>query len=449
MTIQNLSCYSIQTGQFLLPSPASSTDSEKALAQIDCVPCPLEVSDLDKGPLSSRTDIPPPEGELGREVSSVFSQVIPLPCSKKPAEVPQDLIFPSLEPHLRPLLPLQEELQDVALGKVNVYEVDLFSDHLEPNEVYPENGKPYLDQMDPGHIVSAGTERSFFSLALAPRHCQGLIMVDINDRVVAYNRFNILLLMISNTMEEYARLSDRLSSDKEEKNRVDEIRKLAEKSPYLSEKLRSHYLAELENYAKAFFFKNTIEILCKMWRKERKEGVRFGRTLPDRKFFTNVLYFENLELFNKLQHYARSGNIIAKLGNIENLEFLGRLPIGVIDVSNIGDYQLLDLGTKHPIKVIFTQLLPYATRYNFRIAELITEEEKLEIREFFQKYEELILATTPLKMSPSLLQNYVATQWKGAFRRGSEDYTPVFSKQMLEATRRLQQEEQANLMGSD
>ena len=280
---------------------------------------------------------------------------------------------------------LEQNLAAQALQPVDVNTSIDFDSFLKPNEFNVYKIKEHLDQQEKtGAIVSTGTERSFFDLALCnPEKCTGLIVRDINPKVKAYVDFNTLLLRLANDVNEYAQLSADLMSLADLKKWVEESelplddkkyflenpimieqllfenqdlnRKKREilmiRTQYLRQRIEQscippvvqhYYLHYLNDFAEIYF--NTD----KSWRGSNKI------------LFQGVQYHENPELFYKLQRFARSGNIIATIGNINDLRFLDQLSIGIVDISNIPDYIIMDFqgGKNFRPRIVWTYLHP-------------------------------------------------------------------------------------------
>ncbi len=227
---------------------------------------------------------------------------------------------------------LENTFEDLTMTSVNIHQKINFTDYLHPNEGTPEGIKKHLALVeDPGLIVSTGTERSFFDLALcAPQKCHGLVVRDINPRVKAYVDFNTMLLRLAEDRVEYEQLSSDICSDPEETIpgglRIETIRKKLEESD-IPEPVKSYYLKHLDDFATIYFLRGKKE-----WRTSRFIAP----------FFQNVQYQKDDRLFEQLQTYAKAGKIIATMGDINDLRFLADHRVAVIDVSNIPDYILLN-----------------------------------------------------------------------------------------------------------
>ena len=234
---------------------------------------------------------------------------------------------------------------------------------LEPNEYYPERMVSHMQLAEPGCFVSVGTERIFFACALDPNNlCQGMVVRDIDPKVKAYNDFNVLLLRISDSREEYVKLStkpdymnDSFYYHKTQllKERIPLIRdKLIASN--MSEKMKAYYLEHLEEFALIYFNTNQL------WRtiiKDKFEGCRYD--LVD-------------TLFTRVQKLAREGNIISTVGCINNLGFLGDRKITLMDTSNIADTTPInpEFGTFCTPRLIRTTGIPFANFTSMKFTPL-------------------------------------------------------------------------------
>ncbi len=204
-----------------------------------------------------------------------------------------------------------------------------FTDYREPNEGTPKNIKAHLNIMEKGWIVSTGTERSFFNLLLSPQNrCEGLIIRDINPKVKSYCDSLILLLYISDSLEEFIDLSAKSKKFSEEKK----IR--------IREKIIS---SDMSSKMKEYHLDNFIENGRNYLDCEHLPSIKtFDGTRNRVGDNTGVDYHKDRCLFDKLQQYARKGRIIATVGGIDNLKFVGDRVVAVVDVSNIPDYTPLN-----------------------------------------------------------------------------------------------------------
>jgi hypothetical protein len=234
-----------------------------------------------------------------------------------------------------------------------------FKDYLDPNELIDQPLgrdasysspdckdiplKDHLSTMRKGYAVSVGTERSFFLLALADPHlCDGLVVRDINPKVKAYVDFNVLLLRISSSREEYCSLAKRPSIDDYSK-RLEIILAKITTTGDLPGNLKEYYRKNLENFAKVYYCQSSKE-----W--AEKDSYLYEK-------FYSVHYYEDDGLFTKLQRYAKQGRIISSVGSINDLSSFHDLPISLIDTSNVSAYEFLDIhgcAFDVPVTIIYT-----------------------------------------------------------------------------------------------
>ncbi len=249
--------------------------------------------------------------------------------------------------------------------------------YLSPNETYPERMASHLKSVPHGYTIGTGAERNFFTLALAdPAKTQGVVIVDLNHCIKAYNDFLVLLLAISETKEAFQQLSEPISEqqiesvpqlikrkwpsnepiyDFNKKNclpfgkRVEQIReKLAIGS--LPDRIKKYYEKNLESCAKVYFSPRNY------WRNNTTGA------------FEGVGYHQNDLQFKQLHHYALSGNIVSVIGNFEDLgtKIPTSLPIGLLDVSNIPEstYKIDLLSRIAPFCILHTNIFFDDQTYN-------------------------------------------------------------------------------------
>ena len=217
---------------------------------------------------------------------------------------------------------------------IDVHATIDFDDFLIPNEFSPFSIKEHLDLIEePGLYVTTGTERAFFGLSLFnPEKCRGMVVIDINPRVIAYVNFNIMLLRISKDRFEYQALSEFILPYSDRPEEEMESRLLVIKEKLLSdndipEPIKTYYLSNLEDFGSIYFLR-----IYEDWRSEKND-----------QWFQGVQYYNDDRLFQVLQYFAKEGKIITILGDINNLHFLDGQKIAVVDISNIDDYALIDL----------------------------------------------------------------------------------------------------------
>ncbi len=295
---------------------------------------------------------------------------------------------------------LEEEFGHICFTPVDVYKEINFLDYLEPNEGNVIDVKPHIVKMrGQGLIVSTGTERSLFDLALStPCKCEGLVVRDINPRVKAYVDFVVLLLRISKNCEEFCNLSQGIhirdariekatkrsvlnaykpfffetQKDSNFEERVAVIREKLRFS-FMPENVKSYYEDHLDDFAKVYFSSDM------KWKYPGDES-SFFRDLS-KHAFVKVMYYRDRHLFNSLQRYAQSGNIIATVGDIGEIHVLQGRKVSLVDVSNIPDYALIDLRGCEPFSpvVIWTRYPScQSTQYYSYIHESINDQERLE-----------------------------------------------------------------------
>ncbi len=242
---------------------------------------------------------------------------------------------------------LEKEFKSHVLQKVDI-SLDTGFDYLQPNEGCPHGIKPHLDLMKKGIMVTTGTERSFFALCFSnPLKCEGLVIVDITPKIKAYVDFNTLLLRISNSRAEYVKLSSFTQDVNVFNERILGIKEKIENAD-MPKKIQKYYLENLISFG-LIYLKTP-----KAWRESPKE-----------KNFKECRYDKNEEYFLKLQDYARRGNIISTIGDINDLTFLNKRTVSVIDTSNIHDYCMLKFqgtGDFNP-RVIWTHQSAVKTLY--------------------------------------------------------------------------------------
>ncbi len=265
---------------------------------------------------------------------------------------------------------LEDRYADLIFQDFSVWKKCDFQDYTRcQNEWPPQNIKPHLDQSTPGAIVATGTERGFFDLLFSDEGlCIGLISRDINPRAKAYIDFNVLLLRISQNMQEYTELSDPIpwSSNDYDAIMSKRIAVITEKTQMsdLPQRVKNYYLKHIKTLGSAYLHLGTHGD----WRKENR--------------LSACWYHQDEEQFLKLQRYARAGNIIATVGDINDLRFLKETKINIVDTSNIHEYCVVNLqgeGDFSP-RVIWTELSLGDTRYHSSphtpYKPLNTEEEK-------------------------------------------------------------------------
>ena len=258
--------------------------------------------------------------------------------------------------------------------------------YLTPNEAVGSGLRSLLDDMDRGLIVSVGTERSLFDLALAdPERCEGLVVRDINPWVKAYLDFVVCLFRISDSREEFLSLSKPPQEiDREEMGqRLDELRRKIEAARTIPGVVKEYYQKNLDQFARVYY------------RSLRDSALAHPESPPGfaeryRYLFFAVDYFNRDDIFLKLQKFAREGRIVTTVGTICDLSFLGDKSVSIIDTSNVHNYSMMDIRgyrSDHPPRVIWTVcrgLRIPAIYHSFRYEQL-TAEEREELSLFHQR----------------------------------------------------------------
>lgn len=302
--------------------------------------------------------------DTGMEIQKTRFRLCPTPLHKLDSFWKIRIAYLSWAYHHRGLEALEVRLQQ------KILEVDLakkpdFPSFLIPNEAGVPRILPLLSKAGKGLLVSTGTERSFFTLALIdPKKCTGLVVVDFNPEVKAYVDFNVLLLRICRDQEEYQQLSavyhmNKKITSKELEARLVEIRRKVETNQNLPSWLKTYYLNNFESFA-SIYFKTRLGISQK-----GASSDTFDWQIMT--VFSPVHYHKSEKLFGQLQAYARAGNIISVVGDMNELSYLNLLNIAVLDVSNIPDYKILHFDTKSQPLVISTKLLRTSLGYSVNI----------------------------------------------------------------------------------
>jgi hypothetical protein len=195
-----------------------------------------------------------------------------------------------------------------------------------------------------------GTERSLFDLALVnPNLCEGLVVIDTNISVKAYIDFVVLLLRISKNREDFVRLSTidpsgTLSYEELCVNKINEIRAVTLESD-LPPDIKQYYLKNLDAFGHLYF------------KVRGNDGSWDGSGGDWRRNEERFLhYYKDDDLFKQLERYAKSGNIIAVVGNAQDLQFLNGRNIEILDISNVPDYSILKLNTESNPRIISTRV---------------------------------------------------------------------------------------------
>lgn len=188
-----------------------------------------------------------------------------------------------------------------------------------PNEIYPEEAKPIWSQAPKGVYISVGTERGFIGASLSPEATH-LLLIDLVPEIVFYNRMNVLLLKVSNSLNDYLQLRQATS--------FDAWIKAADFSELTS--------SEKELLRSRLFFEKFSAL-----------QVEPSARLLNNSMFVGSSYLKSEVQFHKLRDMARRNQIWVGLGNLLDSAFLQQiqqrlsesgLRISVLDLSNAWDY---------------------------------------------------------------------------------------------------------------
>jgi len=272
---------------------------------------------------------------------------------------------------------------ELAFGACHLSQNDCgFTDFCMPNELHiaaPNGVSSHLTTLrEDEWIVSVGTERSLWDLLLAPK-CAGLIVQDINWQIKAYIDCVAMMLRLSNSFEEFQGF---VSWDKSQS--------LGEKKALFLEKLASipspmrEYYREQMDVLLSSYFQVDVKMgpADTVWNHMQSyEGWRV-------KNFELIDYHKDENLYKKLKGYADNGRIIARVGSINDLEEVAKVvPIGIVDTSNVHEYEILhlQLNNQTPV-VIFTKAqFGCLNEYESYKERVVSKEEGEEIYELLDR----------------------------------------------------------------
>lgn len=253
---------------------------------------------------------------------------------------------------------------------------------LIPNETDPIKLLPHLihpDNKYSGRLFVAGTERGWTILALCER-CTGLIGVDINPRVKAYNDFNLLLFTLSADRQDYLKLRAVEEIVQAHKNRyppgfvvrkyhipndlaeegaaldyfpdlITEIKERLERSG-LDEDMKKYYRRNFDAMAEIFF---SIQLQGRELIFIDKD---FGAGNNGGPYFKEANYLFDDTLFNNIKAFASRGEIIFTTGSIIDFQEFQDEEFLTIDISNIPDY--------HEVRLAYSEI-PQIVNQNVRV----------------------------------------------------------------------------------
>lgn len=310
-------------------------------------------------------------------------------------EIPLDRLIRSSVSESEPLVEgsLESTYQDFAFSnEISDMSVD-FSDYFYPNEKNPERLKEHLAPMREGFIASTGTERSLFNLLFAPKDkCKGVLIFDINPRTKLYNDFNVLLIRLCETPEQYVEISKPIKDEDDFRDRLCKIAtKLAESS--LPKALKEYYFAELKRMG-AIFFSNK-----RLWRSDKLNSKYQKHKFNNYKKndFAACRYDQNPEQYKQIREYALSGNIVTICKSILDVSSLGKNDqFSVIDTSNIHDYTYLDFSKikNEQTIVIYTDVIDkgQGVYSSYLLSnEQLEEDEAKQVRDGLDKFTSIVV----------------------------------------------------------
>lgn len=254
---------------------------------------------------------------------------------------------------------LLERFAHIALKKASTEPFKNFREYLFPNELRPGLLRNLFASQPRGVLVSTGADRAFIAASLY-ENCEGLIGVDINPRVKAYNDFNMLLIGLAQSREDYLTLratESLIEHTKENDTRhtpivfnttviVDTIRRKLEESG-LHEEVKSYFRDSLDEYAEVFYEAQQLKKMLTLLDPDLSKKACRDFTcysLRPAKFFADANYLYDDELFRRLKKLVSEGKVMFVVGDINKLDEFSELPITCIDSSNIGDYVSLDFA---------------------------------------------------------------------------------------------------------
>lgn len=272
------------------------------------------------------------------------------------------------EPEIEEPSNLEDHYADICFQDVNVYAKVNFTKFHAPNERHVLEIQPHLETSKPGVIVSTGTERSFFDLALSAiskggDKCTGLVVRDIDPQAIGYAHMVTMMLRLAIDVHDFESLSGPnrgaglgMLRPAQIKQKTQEIHTRLIENQDIPDKAKEFYLKHLNYFAMIYFktsntwrLSSKDEASQKYWASQ--EGQPSLKGIPSKiqaDSFQGVQYQKDKTLFSTLQKFAKSGNIICTIGSINDLSFLKKDPLRLVDASNIPDYIPMDLQCSEP-----------------------------------------------------------------------------------------------------
>jgi hypothetical protein len=173
------------------------------------------------------------------------------------------------------------------------------------------------------------------------------------------------LLRILNDSQEYLELSTGDRTEQVIEQKKAKIWERLEADREMPLEVKSYYQQHFNDFA-SIYFRETTYI---NWR----DGNPWDLGIK----FEGVDYYNKETLFQKLKSFAKSGNIIATIGDIGDLTEFKDLPIGAIDISNIPNYAVLDFNWSHDVHIVWTKFQGFNTEYFSKKFTPISAEERI------------------------------------------------------------------------
>lgn len=245
-----------------------------------------------------------------------------------------------------------------------------FPDFLVPNEGGIQKYQSLFVLNQRGFVLSTGAERSLFTLLLCAKNsadlCNGLIVRDISRNVKMYVDFVVLLLRLTKDCNEFEEWSSEIvqtipeEKEQEITRRIRMIGSRLDHDDSMNSDVKGYYCTNLTELANLYFG------IPKKW----KESPAY------------ISYWKDKESFQILKRFARSGNIIATIGDIEDWRFLDNCRPAFLDISNIADYKLLSaryLPRGLPI-IYLSSVDNQHSQYNrYVVSSPLSDEERQEV----------------------------------------------------------------------
>lgn len=172
---------------------------------------------------------------------------------------------------------------------------------VEPNELAPWDQKPILEKATPGVHLSVGTERGFLGFSMNGKATH-LLLLDVDSQVVQFNKMNIGLLAVADSVGDYHKLRNCANFAK--------WKKMIEKNAYHISHETKQLLLKEENFN---WWKGSVQTTS-----YRQKLDRMGNG-----------YWQDSTLFQRLQKTAREGKAQAIRLNLTDVKQMNALADGL------------------------------------------------------------------------------------------------------------------------